>query len=1621
MQRAGENAPFPRSRSNRIATPPRRHRRVIRAATEVLESRWLLSAASTSAIVADTFTNSGGPFGTTAYANGASIITATTQPDTANLPGGVYNYFTNSAGFPGGVISTSVGNPSLEIGPQCDLALPLTTPGAVLEVPNSLTVSVDFELNSIGGSDQVFRGMGIGFNATAPTGVNTNSNVIVNGVAVAPDGHLFFNETNGTANANITGGTYNASLLGPLTANQFYTLSYTIDITTGVVTNLNLSDSVGAETIASPGTLPGFNVNRTNAKFLVVSSSGQFASQFGYVDNLAVTAGPAPSVTTGPETQVLSGLATFSGTVNPNNSPTTVVTQYSTDPTFEPTLVTTFGPAFHVPTSVAVDAAGDVFETDGTTSSTVNEISNAGTVSQLPVTFNTPVSVTINAANDIYITDKGTSQVVELPTFVNAFALISSIPQPDGIAVDAAGNIFISSITNNNITKVVPSGTSTTYASGLHGKLAVDSAGNVYVAVAATSTIKKIIPNGTTGTVQNFGSGFSNPTGVAVDALGDVYVSDSNVASIKEILPNGSIRAIGSGLEDALDVAVDPGGNVYVADASNPHIVEFKVTMTSILGTQTGTTTVSFSGASASTVPGTQYYDRTVAFNSFGYVAAPAKSFVADLSPVTTINGTNSVSSTGAIVLATINPEFFSTTAEFQYSTDPMFPLTATVPFGPTFNQPEGVAADALGDIYVAEETGKTVKKIAPDGTTTPIASGLGAPFQIAVDPVGNLYIADLNNSVIDKIAVGGSLTPFATINFPTGVAVDPAGDVFAASAGSNSIEEILPNGVVKTIATGISGQLAVDSSGDLFVASSSSHTVKEFTPGGFALSIGSGFSTPDGVAVDAAGDVYVADNTTQTIKEVLPSGTIITVKSGLNNPQGLAFDSLGDLFYADHTTGQISQISAPTVLVPSSPINTGSVVSVALTGLTPATLYYFRAIAMGPGGTTTAASSFFTGLPPTLTTTTATGFSTSAAPGETINATVNPQALATTSRFQYSTDSSFPLATATTLGGTASFDPEGVAVDSVGNVYYTEKFFGTVDKVVPGASATVFASGLSDVSDTGPAGVAVDQAGNVYVSDIIDGTVKEFLPNGTLLKTVASGFSDPFQITVDSKGDVIVADSGDNAIKEVLPNGSIVTIGSGFNTPFGIAVDSIGRIYVSEFANGDIKRVHADGSIDTLATGLSGPLYLAVDANDDVFFTENDNKIKEILPSGTVNTINLGGFVTPRGIAVDGAGDVFVAFNGDIHGGGVQEFSPLTVAATPSSIGAAAGTTAVSATLTGLTPNTQYFYRVVGANVAGTVADSSPQSFTSIKALPGWFNITTGTASWDGTTLTMNGTGLIIGDPLPFGDHPNVIVQTGTLSVGLESASNLVHLNGLTINSGISSANFIINHTTGTHTTLIIASATNFVLGGNPINDLDLNNNFMIITGGGSQLPFFAEDISFFDAIVSSTVNSDRAAGNFQTSIGAIQNLSSTNTPIYTTFGGATVGSSDVLIRYTYLGDADLNGTVNSADYIQIDNGFNTSQGNANPGWYNGDFNYDHVIDGDDYTLIDNAFNTQGNVSVAAVPATPLAIDAAPTPSKQLALAVTTTTNNSTADDTFSHKKPRSSLIAELEQLDAK
>jgi hypothetical protein len=121
--------------------------------------------------------------------------------------------------------------------------------------------------------------------------------------------------------------------------------------------------------------------------------------------------------------------------------------------------------------------------------------------------------------------------------------------------------------------------------------------------------------------------------------------------------------------------------------------------------------------------------------------------------------------------------------------------------------------------------------------------------------------------------------------------------------------------------------------------------------------------------------------------------------------------------------------------------------------------------------------------------------------------------------------------------------------------------------------------------------------------------------------------------------------------------------------------------------------------------------------------------------------------------------------------------------------------------------------------------------------------------------------------------------------------------------------------------------------------------------------------------------INSSAAASDAShlTALGVLANNDGAGHAIYGIgtfrgpFDGQDASANDVLVKYTYYGDADLSGAVDGADYSLIDNGFNAGLS----GWVNGDFNYSNSVDGADYALIDNAFNSQ--------PATPLAIPATP------------------------------------------
>lgn len=248
-----------------------------------------------------------------------------------------------------------------------------------------------------------------------------------------------------------------------------------------------------------------------------------------------------------------------------------------------------------------------------------------------------------------------------------------------------------------------------------------------------------------------------------------------------------------------------------------------------------------------------------------------------------------------------------------------------------------------------------------------------------------------------------------------------------------------------------------------------------------------------------------------------------------------------------------------------------------------------------------------------------------------------------------------------------------------------------------PGAQALFFL----------PNAAAVDGAGNLYVADTANHVIRLIKPNG-MVSTLAglagnadsnngvggnARFSAPFGVAVDTAGNVYVADSGNNTIRKITPAGAVTTLaglaghpgsddGPGkaarFRNPRGVAVDAAGNVYVADMSNYCIRKIDPEGTVSTLAgkTGEPGnadgvgsnaqfcnPYAVVADAVGNVYVADGaNNTIRKVTPKGTVITVaglpgyagNIDGsadaarFSNPEGLALDAAGNVYVADTGN-------------------------------------------------------------------------------------------------------------------------------------------------------------------------------------------------------------------------------------------------------------------------------------------------------------------------------------------------------------------------------------
>jgi gliding motility-associated-like protein len=255
---------------------------------------------------------------------------------------------------------------------------------------------------------------------------------------------------------------------------------------------------------------------------------------------------------------------------------------------------------------------------------------------------------------------------------------------------------------------------------------------------------------------------------------------------------------------------------------------------------------------------------------------------------------------------------------------------------------PNGIAVDASGNIYVANQFECSIRKITPAGIIGTFAgtgvsgfSGdggqaslaqLNGPIGITFDALGNLYVADAGNERVRKITSGGIISTIAGtgtatfsgdggpatsagLNIPNGVAVDASGNVYITDDNNNRVRKINTSGIISTFC----GNGTAGFSGD----------------GGQATS--ASINKISGITIDAGGNFYIADNYNNRVRKITPSGIISTyagngiggstgdggsaTSASLNHPSRLTLDAAGNLYISDDLNYKIRMVTTSGII----------------------------------------------------------------------------------------------------------------------------------------------------------------------------------------------------------------------------------------------------------------------------------------------------------------------------------------------------------------------------------------------------------------------------------------------------------------------------------------------------------------------------------------------------------------------------------------------------------------------------------------------------------------------------------------------------------------------------------
>lgn len=576
--------------------------------------------------------------------------------------------------------------------------------------------------------------------------------------------------------------------------------------------------------------------------------------------------------------------------------------------------------------------------------------------------FRQPTGLALDPRGSLFVLDYGNHTIRKIAPdgTVSTFAGLAGVPGSldgkgsaarfnginRGIVIDGQGTIYISDTGNHTVRKITPEGDVSTLAGSAGQKgsadgtggaarfnsprgLSFDGQGNLLVADTSNFTIRRITPAGVVTTVAGRAgeSGcvdgpaatarFMSPRNGVTDSSGNILVADMTCNAIRKIAPDGLVSTIagapgGPGTQDGTGsaarfdfpshIAPDGAGAFLVPDAANGLLRRV---------TQTGTVTTIAGPNTAGSTDGTglaikMWHPQQVNFDTQGNLLA-----------VDSYNCT----------IRSISPQAVSTTiagmaGSCGFSGEPGNASKLA--------HPTGVAADAAGNVYIADWGDSTVKKLTPAGVLSTLAGRSGqpghadgtggnarlGPSNLAVDGAGNVYVTEADNKTIRKITPAGAVTTLAgsaglqgsvdgtgaaaRFDNPVGIALDRQGTLWVTD--STTVRSVSPAGVVRTVAGG---------------------------PGTHGWADGEGsaarFSGVFGIGVEPDGNIMVSEVFNNLVRRVTPSGTVTTLagKLGLigsregtgsfariTTSQGLAVDSQGRGYIAQWSTHAISLLT---------------------------------------------------------------------------------------------------------------------------------------------------------------------------------------------------------------------------------------------------------------------------------------------------------------------------------------------------------------------------------------------------------------------------------------------------------------------------------------------------------------------------------------------------------------------------------------------------------------------------------------------------------------------------------------------------------------------------------------